>query len=408
MARVTPAAAGFGLLLALHAPAAAQPLVITNASIVDTGRAQPLQAASVVVRDGVIVEISPVPRVPEGARIIDAAGKFVVPGLWDMHAHLAALTPIGRAPEHYVAHGVLNLRDMGGRVDELVALRSAIRAGVRTGPELVLAGPTLNSEQSADFHRRVTTADEARAAVRELKASGVDFIKIHRATNREAFEAIVDEARRQGLPVSGHVPLVMSWREASNAGMRTIEHVQTIFENIQPDPKRIPAEFDAIAKRLDGPLGDEIFAVMKANGTVFDPTLIGYESSFEQAAPNVAELRKAAYERMKPIAIRAARAGVPIVTGTDVLDRHGEMLLRELERLVEIGLTPREVLLAATATSAATAGRPELGRVAVGAPASFIVLDANPLEDIRNVRALSMVVLRGRVLQGEDLAALRR
>jgi len=122
----------------------------------------------------------------------------------------------------------------------------------------------------------------------------------------------------------------------------------------------------------------------------------------------VAALRKVAYAKMKLIAARAARAGVPVITGTDVLDRHGEMLLQELERLVEIGMTPREVLAAATVMSAEAAQRPELGRIAVGAPASFLILDANPLTDIRNVRALSTVVLRGRVLGAEELARLRQ
>jgi imidazolonepropionase-like amidohydrolase len=323
-----------------------------------------------------------------------------------MHAHLAALTPVGRAPEKYVAHGVLNIRDMGGKTDLLLPLRAAIRTGARVGPEIVLAGPTLNSEQHADFHRKVATAAEARAAVRELKAAGVDFIKIHRATNREAFDAIADETKRQDMAFAGHVPLVMGWIEASNAGMRSIEHIQTIFENIQPDPTLVPAQFDTIANRLNSSLGDSIFAAMKANRTFFDLTLVGYEASIRNATPAVAERRRVAYEKMKVIAARAARAGVPIITGTDVLERHGEMLLLELERLVEIGLTPQQVLAAATLTSAEAAQRPELGRVMVGAPASFIILDGNPLLDIKNLRAISAVVLRKEVLEANELAKL--
>ena len=280
--------------------------------------------------------------------------------------------------------------------------------GSRVGPTMVIAGPTLNGEQSAEFHRKVTTGAEARAAVRELKAAGVDFIKIHRAINREVFDAIADETRRQGLTFAGHVPLVMGWIEASNAGMRTFEHIQTIFENIQPDPALVPVQFDDIFDRLNGSLGDSIFAAMKKNGTFFDPTLVGYASTFENAAPAVAERRRTAFAKMIVIAGRAAKAGVRILAGTDVLDRHGEMLLRELERLVGIGLTPQQALAAATVTAAEAALRPELGRVVVGAPASFIMLDANPLTDIRNIRALSGVVLRGRLLSAEELTRLRQ
>jgi imidazolonepropionase-like amidohydrolase len=402
------AVAGIVVLILLPAAAASQALVIANASIIDASAPSPVRIGTIIIQDGRIAAIGTSPRIPAGARVIDARGKFVVPGLWDMHAHLAALTPVGRAPEQYVAFGVLNVRDMGGLTDSLFPLRSTIRNGSRTGPEVILAGPTLNSEAPAAFHRKVTTDAEARAAVRELKAAGVDFIKIHRATTREVFVAIADETSRQGLSFSGHVPLALGWVEASNAGMRTIEHIQTMFENIQPDARLIPAQFGDIANRLDGALGDSIFAVMKGNGTFFDPTLVGYEATFATAAPAVAALRRVAYEKMKLITARAARAGVPIITGTDVLEHHGEMLLQELERFVEIGMTPQQVLAAATVTSAGAAQRPALGRVAVGAPASFLILDANPLADIKNLRALATVVLRGRVIGAEELGRLRQ
>lgn len=397
-----------GALLIFPAPLVAQAVVITNASIVDASAADPTRVGSIVVENGRITAVGSSPLVPAGASIIDALGKFVVPGLWDMHAHLAALTPVGRAPERYVGHGVLNIRDMGGKTDLLFPLRTAIQDGARMGPEIVLAGPTLNGEQPAEFHRKVMTAAEARAAVRDLKAAGVDFIKIHRAMNREAFDAIADETKRQGMAFAGHVPLVMGWVEASNAGMRTIEHIQTIFENIQPDPTLIPGQFDSLVRRLNGTLGDSIFAVMKANRTFFDPTMVGYEASVGNATPVLAERRRVAYEKMKVIVARVARAGVPIITGTDVLERHGDMLLRELEQLVDIGLTAQQVLVAATVTSANAAQRPELGRVMAGAPASFVILDGNPLADIKNLRAISAVVLRKQVLNADELANLRR
>jgi imidazolonepropionase-like amidohydrolase len=396
------------VLLCLPSPLAAQAVVVANASIIDASAPDPVRVGSIVVENGRITAVGVSPPVPDGAVTIDARGKFVVPGLWDMHAHLAALTPVGRAPERYVGHGVLNVRDMGGHTDILFPLRAAIRGGARTGPEIVLAGPTLNSEQPAPFHRKVTNAAEARAAVRELKAAGVDLIKVHRATNREAFEAIADETKRLRLAFAGHVPLVMGWIEGSNAGMRSIEHIQTIFENIQPDPSLIPAQFDSIVNRLNGSLSESIFAVMKANRTFFDPTLVGYEASIGNATPVVAERRKFAYEKMKAIAAQAAKAGVPIITGTDVLERHGEMLLKELERLVDIGLSAKDVLAAATVTSAEAAERPELGRVTVGAPASFVILEANPLDDITNLRTISAVVLRKQVLGADELAKLRQ
>ena len=294
--------------IVVGAPRTAVPtetLVIANASIIDPAGADPVTLGSVVVVGDRITAVGPGIPVPPGAQVIDARGKFLVPGLWDMHAHLAATTPIGRAPEHYVSYGILGVRDMGGFPGSLFPLRAAIRSGARIGPDLVLAGPTLNGEQSAPFHRKVVTDSEARIAVHELAAAGVDFIKVHRATGREAFLAILQEARALGLSVCGHVPLVMSWVEASDLGMRTIEHIQTIYENEQPDPRLVAAQFTAIADHLDGPYGDSIFAVLVRNHTYFDPTLVGYEVLIDRAAPPVfqsKEYRRADYNNKKECA----------------------------------------------------------------------------------------------------------
>jgi imidazolonepropionase-like amidohydrolase len=386
----------------------AQTVVIRHANIVDPAASAPVRRSSILVENGRISRVAPKLKAPRGARVIEAQDKYVIAGIWDMHAHLAALTPIGTAPERYVGYGVLYLRDMGGYLDQLLPLRQSIRQGERIGPEIVLAGPTLNGDQPAAFHRKVTSAEEARVAVRELQAAGVDLIKIHRQTPREAFFAIAEESRKLKLPFAGHVPLSLSWIEASQAGIRSIEHIQTIIENIQPDPKLAAKEFESITNRLQGELGNQIFAALRTNETFFDPTLVGYEAAIDKAGPAVAPLRKLAYERLKRIAAQAAKSGVTIVTGTDVLERHGDYLLLELERLVEIGMSPQEVLKAATVNSATAAGHPEWGRVAEGSPASFLILDADPLADVRNVRRLSAVVVRGQLLDAERLAALRK
>jgi len=385
----------------------AQALVIANATIIDPSGKVPDTPGTVVVERGHVVALGRAPVIPPGARVVDGRGKFLVPGLWDMHAHLAALTSVGNAPERYVGFGVLGVRDMGGFADTLFPLRGRIRAGDRIGPEIVMAGPTLNGDQPAAFHRRVVTDAEARAAVRELRALGADFIKVHRAMGRRELLAVIDEARRVGLTVSGHVPLALSWIEASTLGMRTIEHIQTIFENEQPNPQLMAGQFPGIASRLAGTHGDSIWAVLKRNHTFFDPTLIGYEVNIEKAGPEVAVRRRAAYTQMKLLAGRIARAGVPMLAGTDVLERHGEMLLLELERLVEIGMTPRQALAAATTTAADAVQHHGTGRVEVGAPAMMLLLDANPLTDIKNLRHLSAVVLAGRLLESAELARLR-
>lgn len=386
----------------------AQDLLIEKVTLITPASGTPLQVASLYVKDGVIQSVGRKPRVPKGVKRIDGSGKFALPGLWDMHTHLAALNPIGVAPENYVGYGVLHVRDMGGHLDELLPLRDSINQGLRMGPTIILAGPTLNGEAPADFHRKVSTEAEARQAVRELKAVGIDFIKIHRATSREAFFAIADETSKQALPFAGHVPLVLSWIEAAQAGMHSIEHIQTIYENLQPDPKKVPLEFFRMNQRLNGTLGDSIFAVMNEHHTYFDPTLIGYQESFASVTPELAGRRKSAFEQMKKVTFKAYQAGVPIITGTDVLRQHGELLHAELLLLESIGIPRQDVLTAATLTSAQAAQHPELGVLKPGSPASFILLEENPLTDLNHLRNPEMVIIRGKVLVKEDLERLRK
>ena len=400
------------LLLALAAVSYAVPrapapsVAIVGGAIVDPDVEAPPRRADVLIRGDRIVAVEPRITPPRGARLVDATGKFLLPGLWDMHAHLAALTEIGQAPERYVGHGVLALRDCGGFLDQLLALRRSIAAGLRTGPELLLAGPTLNGEQFAPFQRVVRDDAEARAAVRELAAAGVDFIKTHRATSREAFFALLDEARRHELHVAGHVPLEVSWIEAAEAGMRSMEHAQTLAENEMSSSRPPAADVEAAIARIDGERGDTIFAALARTGAMLDPTLVAYEESIDDR-PEIEARRREAYGHFKSYVGRAHRAGVTILAGTDVLERHGEMLLVELERLVEVGLSPREALAAATTHPSRLMRRPDLGRIAPGATASLLVVDADPTADVRHLRRLAAVVLRGRLIEREEVGRLR-
>ncbi len=380
------------------------PIAIMGGSVVDPDGE--VRRANVVLRGDRIAAAGPEVAAPRGARVIDAGGKFLLPGLWDMHAHFAALTEVGQAPERYVGYGVLATRDMGGFLDKLLALRRDVRNGARVGPELLMAGPTLNGEQFAPFQRVVKDEAEARAAVRELAAAGVDCIKTHRATSREAFFAMLDEARRHDLHVAGHVPLTVSWIEAAEAGMRCMEHAQTLPENEMSDARTPAADVEAAIGRIDGERGDAIFAALARTGANFTPTLIAYEESIDNR-PEIAERRREAYTHIKAYAGRAYRAGVTILAGTDVLERHGEMLLVELERLVESGLTPRDAIRAATTNPARLMRRPDLGRIAPGATASFLILDGDPTADVRHLRRLTAVLLRGRLIEAEELAQLR-
>jgi imidazolonepropionase-like amidohydrolase len=322
-----------------------------------------------------------------------------------MHAHIAT-APTGRPLERYVGWGVLGVRDMGGDLPTLLQLRRQMAEG-RVGPSLFIAGPTLNGEQFATFHRPVRTIEEARAAVRELKAAGVDFIKTHRATPRDAFFALVDEARHQGIDVAGHVPLQVTWDEAAACGMRSFEHAQTLVENeLSAGPEPAASIEDAIY-RLQGARLDQIVSALRSAGAYFDPTLIFYERTIDNR-PELAERRRGLYEMLKSWVGRIHRAGVPILAGTDAIDDFGEPLHLELERLTACGLSAREALETATTIPARLMRRPDLGVLAQGAEASFLIVEADPAADIRNLRRLSGVVLRGRYVGADELLALRQ
>ena len=167
-----------------------------------------------------------------GARIVDATGRFVIPGLWDMHAHLEFTG--ASSLQLYVANGVTGVRDMGSSLDKVLEYRESTRSGVVLGPRIVAAGPSLRQSDSEPgsqthpyraHHLWVDTAADGRAAVEMLKRRGVDFIKVHGLVPREAYFAIAQEARKQGLPLVGHVPDKVTFEEAMDAGQIGFEHM---------------------------------------------------------------------------------------------------------------------------------------------------------------------------------------
>lgn len=385
----------------------AEALLLVGGQIVDPARAGGPRRGDILIVDGRIAAVGDRLRVPSGTRRLDVSGKYLVPGLWDMHAHVAADGPVGGALEDYLGHGIVGIRDMGGRAEELLALRSAVASGDRLGPTMVVAGPTVNGEAAAEFHLPVRDRAEAAAAVARLAANGVDFIKIHRQVSREAFAGLRDEAKQRGLPLAGHVPLAMSWIEGADAGMQSIEHIQTLAENeLVKGPDPVKATF-ATFDRLDGPRGDEIFKALARNGTRWTPTLIYYERSWRTDSPQRRALKQQALVRMKPLVARAVAAGVTLLAGTDeAAAARGPALLDELARLVAAGLSPRQALAAATVNAHRVAGRGP-GPIRAGGEATFLVLDADPLLDIANVRRLHALLLRGRVIDGAGLTRLR-
>lgn len=415
-------------------PPAEQPLAIVHVALID-GTGAPLRPDTTVIATGNrITAIGPAgtTRVPAGARVVDGTGKYLTPGLWDMHVHLSMLGP--SVLSILVAAGVTDVRDMGGDLVELKLWRDEIAAGTRLGPGIVMAGPILDGPNDAAavgyFHLPVANATEARDAVELLAGLGVDFIKVHAGLSRESYLAIVEASRKAGRRFVGHIPGPISAEEASNAGQAMIEHTETLTEKALHAPKD---DAEMVRQVLAYPRDQaaRLFAVLVKNHTAFDPVLVSYwvwahgddpsirvDPRRDILAPRVIESwkrqggddpswkdvgqRREIFAKLLELVKGMRDAGVELVAGTDLTNPDvlpGFGLHDELALLVSAGLTPMEALQAATRNAARQAGRGrELGTVQVGKLADLVLLDKDPLADIKNVAATAAVVLRGRLI----------
>jgi len=414
-------------------------LLLRDVTLIDGTGAPPREHVSVLIRSGVIQEIGDALEV-RGARVIEGRGRFLIPGLWDAHVHVSfgEETDLGVM----VANGVTAVRDMGGDLEVLKAWRSRIEAGELVGPRIFLAGPTVDGPKPGLPHRlEITNPEEARAAVARLQKLGVDFIKIHNAVPREAFFALAAEAQKRGIPFAGHVPMTVEPAEAVEAGQRSVEHIATLIEGTyQTRFSNETAAIEAMPQwaRDELPVLAETFA---RHGTWFVPTIVAYDLRTRRAeleanpdprlryvSPSLRKYgdqfpvtdrdrnpeniaRRAQFVELgKEMVRRMHEAGVPIAVATDLAGRdvlpgfavHDEILL-----LVAAGLSPMEALRAATTEPARllnAAGT--MGTISPGKAADLVLLGGDPLSDIRNTGRIEAVVLRGRLLEREDLDRL--
>ena len=392
-------------------PVASGTFALVGGRVVDgTGRAT-LEDAIVLVRDGRIDSVGPRAEIeiPPGALRIDVRGKTILPGLWDMHTHV---TQVEWGPV-YLAAGVTTVRDMGNELELITALRDAISSGSALGPRLLLAGLVDGGGPNAFGTVAAAAPEEGRAVVRRYRDLGFQQVKLYNLLEPDVVAAIADEAHRSGMTVTGHVPAAMTLHQAVEAGMDHIAHLAV----------------------RDEPGSEELLRTvrfLREHGTVVDPTLswgelLGHSistpiASFQPGFPKIpSPLRRlfdsAGNADVEPAAARARverglrivgelhRAGVPIVAGTDE-GIPGHSLHREIELYVEAGLTPLEALQTATIVPArAMELEKELGTVEGGKRADLVVLDADPLERISNIRSVRFVVTDGRMY---DSAALWR
>ncbi len=375
-------------------------LALTHVTVIDGTGAEPQRDKTVIIVGDRIQAISNGSAgIPTRARIIPANGQFLIPGLWDMHVHLVESDlPL------LVAYGVTGVRDMGNILENVDVWRGKIAAGAMVGPRIARVGPILNGKEFGPVHVAIENAAEARAAVRVLKKNGVDEIKLHRALSRDAYFALADEAKKLSIPFVGHVPQTVTAAEASDAGQASIEHTESMFDGERPvKPEETQALFERFVK----------------NKTSYDPTLTAYRGSTDSANvdpqllkkyPDLISGRIKLFTQFLQLVGMMNRTGVTLLTGTDLGQkwiRRGSALHDELELFVQAGLTPMQAIQAST-RNAARFLQVEYGTIEVGKTASLVLLDANPLDDIRNTRKIRAVILEGKFFDRSQLDSLRR
>jgi imidazolonepropionase-like amidohydrolase len=406
----------------LMPPARKGALAITGATLIDaTGKAATADSV-VIVENERIVAAGPRAevKIPKDAAIVDARGKTLLPGLWDMHAHYEQVEwgPV------YLAAGVTTVRDVGNEFEFITATRDAIKDGRGIGPRILLAGLVDGDGEAAFGVIRANSPEEARKVVNRYKSAGFEQIKIYSSVKPEVVAAITAEAHRLGLTVTGHVPIEMIITEAVEAGMDQINHVSflppvMLPEDVMPEPGKPPPLVNiesAEAKRA--------IEFLKKHGTVIDPTIALKEldlhsidapvAAFEPGVAKVARelttqlnnrgvppadaaLTRAIFEQYLAIIGALHRAGVRIVAGTDQTVP-GHSLHRELELYVRAGFTPMEAIQAATIVPARMMKLDkEVGTIEVGKRADLIILDGNPLESISNIRKVRSVMTSGKL-----------
>ena len=382
--------------------------------------------------------------VPDGARLIDGSGKYLMPGLADMHVHLE-YTEDPAILAMFLANGVTTVRNMDGR-PFIVEWKKRIASGALLGPAIHTAGPLLDGDPPLRPDNTVVrSASDARAAVLAQHAAGYDFIKVYTNLSTDAYRAVLSTARERGLKVAGHVPRTVAWDEALTGGQDTFEHLSDYDDVLEADDspskgrytwfKRFlampldAAKLAAVARRQSQSSTWTVPTLVQADREIARPAqvqtwLAGPEASLipaearafwrQQVARSTgrmgdedwAVIAKGSANRLA--VVRALhKAGVHLLAGTDTPNPFvvpGFSLPEELTNLTRAGLTPLEALATSTREAAVFLGQSdEWGSVEAGKRSDLVLLDSNPLEDIANVRAISGVMVRGRWLPAADL-----
>ena len=448
-----------------------QSLAIKRVTVIDaTGRG--LEPNMTVIADGDrIVAVRPWRKthIPRKAVVIDGTGKFLIPGLWDMHVHGAS---DARAPWSrllFLANGVVGVRDMSGPPDAH-AWRAAHASNEDPSPTIYLGSPIIDGPNPV-WPESIVVTDEAqgREVVEQQRERGADFIKVYSRLSRNSYFAIADEANKCRIPFEGHVPESVTAAEASDAGQKSIEHLTRVADGCSKEEKSIDSEMQQqealfrapggtmagkidsgksiirlnmrVVETFDEATAQSLFALFVKNRTWQCPTLTLLRALIDDPLPAndprlkylsrevrakwdagyyknvppepraaIAKLNRLQFDESKKLVGLMYRAGVPILAGTDTMNPQcfpGFGIHDELALLVDAGLSPLAALQAATRNAAEFMGQLDRrGTIEVGKTADLVLLDKDPLTDIHNTRSIQAVVLGGKLYPRAALDAM--
>lgn len=437
-------------------------LAVSDVTIIDATGAPAKPHMTVIITGDRITEISQSGKVaiPKDAQVIDGKGKFMIPGLWDMHVH----TVIGSLPKYYfplfIANGVTGVRDMAADLGLLKRLRKEIEEGRLIGPRLI-GGQMVDGPMPVWPGLPISVSDEAsaRQAAVSAKERGADFIKVYSLIPRQLYFALADEAKKRGITFAGHVPLSVTAAEASDAGQKSIEHLEGIFlacSAEEPELRKTLEKASSDAKDIDQirtslvrvlnqteeravetysqEKAAALFARFAKNGTWQAPTLVVKRSAafmddsdftndprlrylrpgiveawknkedwrLKNRTPEKSARYRMAFQKQLELVLAMHRAGVKMLAASDAVVWYvvpGFSLHDEMELFVKAGLTPMEALQTATLNPATYLGLIDMvGTVETGKEADLVLLEANPLENISNTKRINAVIVNGKLI----------
>lgn len=415
-------------------------IVIRDVNVVDVRRGRILENQTVCIQGDKIVRIEKSGTIHSSRQSMEGNGKFLIPGLWDMHTHNWWNIHFS---ELYVRNGVTGVRNMYTPMHLIGPLKDSIQNKQVIGPKYYAAGRVLEGKKP-DFPDWIVVDSKEKVgpALDTLQMEGSDFVKVYNKIPRDVYFELMRQAKSRNMRVEGHLPMQVTAREASDAGQRSFEHLlgipdmctkEQLFANKHEFNwfAALMREDDYGRLMIDPKVTKRAFKTLRKNKTYVCPTLTvlynylhpdtrfeddpnlsripaevaqywsGAIASFRAKDSTYKEMALRKYQTFKKVTLLLYESGVPMIAGTDAINPFcypGFSLHRELELLQDCGIPDADILKMATLNPAEFTGFTEYGEVAVGKKASLVLLNKNPLEDIRNTRSIAQVIVEGTVI----------